>query len=202
MLVAAILSRLFRLAVLRLRPMPSVSCAIKQADCRCLRKRRRRRSGAIRTMAETPPKFPPNLSAISSFLPVRVNESRPSFFVLDSTAAGFFHRSRAALRAGNRAVQPAVLNLIGVDIPFASLPAIASKDFGSQALDASYEGTLGNDFFQRVVVEIDYARQTVRLYDPGVLHYSGQGTTLASELCRLACRWFRRNSPNPEGQSS
>ena len=36
-------------------------------------------------------------------------------------------------------------------------------------------GVLGKDFFDRVVVEVDYARQTVQLYDPGVFTYSGTG---------------------------
>ena len=41
----------------------------------------------------------------------------------------------------------------------------------------AYDGTLGGDFFARAVVEVDYARQTVRLYDPSSYKYSGQGAT-------------------------
>ncbi len=41
-----------------------------------------------------------------------------------------------------------------------------------------YYGTLGNDFLARVVVEIDYSRQTVRLYDPAAYKYSGKGTSI------------------------
>jgi hypothetical protein len=67
-----------------------------------------------------------------------------------------------------------ILNLAGVDVPFAALRAIEQDDFGAR-VGRPYEGTLGNDFFSRVVVEIDYARRSVRLYDPGVYRYAGRG---------------------------
>jgi len=41
-----------------------------------------------------------------------------------------------------------------------------------------YQGTLGADFFSRVVVEIDYARQTLRLYDPATYKYTGKGAVI------------------------
>jgi membrane-associated protease RseP (regulator of RpoE activity) len=36
-----------------------------------------------------------------------------------------------------------------------------------------YQGTLGADFFSRLVVVIDYSRQTIQLYDPATYTYSG-----------------------------
>ena len=121
--------------------------------------------------AEIPAEFIGNLP----FLPLRVNESRSSLFVLDSTASESSIDPHRAVELGVSAAQPSVLRLNGVDIPFAKLLQAARPDFGSQ-IGRAYEGTLGNDFFQRVVVEIDYARLTVRLYDPNTYQYSGQGT--------------------------
>ncbi|MGH9746832.1 MAG: PDZ domain-containing protein [Candidatus Acidiferrales bacterium] len=67
------------------------------------------------------------------------------------------------------------MSLPGVDLPFADLAAVEKPNFSAQT-GRQYQGTLGNDFLSRVVVEIDYARQTVRLYDPGAYKYSGKGT--------------------------
>jgi hypothetical protein len=56
-----------------------------------------------------------------------------------------------------------------------SLAVSARQDFGLQ-VGRPNQGTLGNDFFARTVVSINYARRTVELYDPGVYQYSGPGT--------------------------
>ena len=53
---------------------------------------------------------------------------------------------------------------------------MARPDVGAET-GRVYDGTLGDDFLQRVVVEIDYQRQTVRLYDPSSYNYSGTGAS-------------------------
>jgi hypothetical protein len=135
--------------------------------------------------AEIPAEFIGNLV----FLPVRVNSGKPSLFDLDSRAP---HSSIDPARAAalDLGVQPAggqgpleaagsirdcVVNLPGVDFPMSSLAVSAKQDFGPQ-VGRPNQGTLGNDFFARTIVLIDYARRTVRLYDPGVYQYSGPGT--------------------------
>jgi PDZ domain len=123
--------------------------------------------------AEIPADFTGNVA----FIPVSVNQSRPSYFVLDSTAAISSIDPHRAAELGLTTTESAILNLNGVDIPLATLPQQASPNFGLQ-IGRVYEGTLGNDFFQRVVVEIDYGRLTVRLYDPSVYKYSGAGRAL------------------------
>jgi len=123
--------------------------------------------------AQIPAEFIGNIA----LLPVRLNQSRSSLFVLDSTASTSSIDPSRLSALGVAATQAPVLNLNGVDLAFAALPAIAREDFGPR-IGRVYEGTLGNDFFQRVVVEIDYARQTVRLYDPATYTYSGNGTAL------------------------
>ena len=123
--------------------------------------------------AEIPAEFDGNMI----FLPVRVNQSRPSLFLLDSTADASSIDPDRAKELGVVPNQAAILNLNGVDIQLPSLPASAKPDFGLET-GREYEGTLGSDFFKSVVVEIDYARRTVRLYDPAVYKYSGQGTAI------------------------
>ncbi len=123
--------------------------------------------------AEIPADFTGNVT----FLPVGVNQSRPSYFVLDSTATASSIDPHRAAELGLASSQGAMLNLHGLDIPLAVLPQQASPNFGTQ-MGRVYEGTLGNDFFERVVVEIDYGRQTVRLYDPGVYKYAGSGKSI------------------------
>jgi PDZ domain len=123
--------------------------------------------------AEIPADFTGNVV----FLPVGVNRSRPSYFLLDSTAPVSSIDPHRAAELGLAPSQPSMLNLHGVDIPFAALAQQASPNFGAQ-MGRVYEGTLGADFLERVVVEIDYGRLTVRLYDPATYQYSGLGKSL------------------------
>ncbi len=123
--------------------------------------------------AEIPAEFAGNLI----FLPVHVNHSQPSLFQLDSTAlASSIDPGRAAeLGLPNPPVP--LLNLVDVDISLSSLAERADAEFGPR-VGREYDGTLGNDFLGGVVAELDYARETVRLYDPAVYKYSGHATAL------------------------
>lgn len=137
--------------------------------------------------AEIPAEFLDSLV----FLPVHVNDGKPMLFELDCTAQlSSIDPGRAAeisLRApasgpGAAAsaaptVSDPVIALPGVDVPLASIALLAPKDFG-EIVGRPYEGTLGNDFLNRVIVEVDYGRETVRLYDPGSYHYEGKGTAV------------------------
>jgi membrane-associated protease RseP (regulator of RpoE activity) len=120
------------------------------------------------------------------FVPVRVNGSKTFLFELDSAAATSSIDPERAIQLGislqtagsasdsRGAVQNAVLELPGLQIPMTSLPAISRRKFAEQNGQPSL-GVLGKDFFDRVVIEVDYVRQTVQLYDPSVFTYSGQG---------------------------
>jgi hypothetical protein len=121
--------------------------------------------------AEIPAEFLENLI----FLPARVDSSQPSLFLLDSTAATSSIDPTRAAELGLTGIQNPILHLPGVEFSLATLPGLARENFGAQ-IGRSYQGTLGNDFLGAVVVEIDYGRQTVRLYDPRAYQYSGQGT--------------------------
>lgn len=121
--------------------------------------------------AEIPAEFVGNLV----YLPVRMNQSRASYFLLDSTSPTSSIDPGRLAKLDISPAQAPILNLNGVDLPFSTLPAVARPALAS-GTGRAYEGTLGNDFLQRVVVEIDYARQTVRLYDPALYKYSGGGS--------------------------
>lgn len=118
--------------------------------------------------AEIPAEFLGNLV----FLPVRVNQKQPSLFELDSTAAASSISPARAAELGLADFRNAVLSLPGAQISFPQLASVAKENFESQ-VGRKYEGTLGNDFFSLAVIEIDYARQTVRLYDSATYKFSG-----------------------------
>jgi hypothetical protein len=120
------------------------------------------------------------------FVPVRVNGSKTFLFELDSSAAtSSLDPERAAqldvklqqaggADASAAAVRNVVLELPGLQIPVASLPEISRQNFAEQTGQPSF-GVLGKDFFDRVVIEVDYIRQTVQIYDPSAFTYSGTG---------------------------
>jgi PDZ domain len=125
------------------------------------------------TAAEIPAAFIGNLI----FLPVHVNRGQPSLFELDSTAPVSSIDPLRVTELGLATTQGAVLNMTGVDISVPNLAQSASSDFGSR-VGRTYEGTIGNDVLSGVVVEINYARQTVQFHAPAAFQYSGNGKSL------------------------
>jgi PDZ domain len=115
------------------------------------------------------------------FVPVRVNQGEPSLFELNTGARkSSIDPSRAnELRLG--AVKSAVLNLSGLDVSFSQLAETSKANFAA-LLGRPYQGTLGNDFLATVVAEVDYARETMQLYDPDVYKYTGRGKGLRVTL--------------------
>jgi hypothetical protein len=133
--------------------------------------------------AQIPADFVRNLL----FLPVRVNASRTFLFQFDSSAAtSSIDPEQAALldvklQTGNAgagssppSARDVLLELPGLQLPMTSLPELSRQKFAEQSGQSSL-GVLGKDFCDRVVIEVDYVRQTVQLYDPSVFSYSGTG---------------------------
>lgn len=121
------------------------------------------------------------------FLPVRVNGSRTFLFQLDSAAATSSIDPEQAARLGvklqsahssagssDASARDVLLELPGLQIPTSSLPEVSRQKIAEQTGQPSL-GVLGQDFFDRIVITVDYARQTVQLYDPSVFTYSGTG---------------------------
>jgi hypothetical protein len=111
------------------------------------------------------------------FLPAAVNQSQPSLFQLDSTAPASTIDPNRRAELGVATLEMPVLNLSGVDVTVASLKDLAKQDFDAQ-VGREYEGTLGNDFLAGVVMEINYMRQTVRLYDPASYQHPGRAKSV------------------------
>jgi hypothetical protein len=120
-------------------------------------------------VAEIPAEFVGGLVLV----PLHVNQGQPCLFMLDSTASS---TSIDPNRAAELGVPPGSveLELAGVTVTLPDLPHVSKPDFDTR-FGRAYEGTLGRDFFESFVVTIDYARRTVRLYDPGVYQYAGKG---------------------------
>ncbi|HKV03642.1 MAG TPA: PDZ domain-containing protein [Candidatus Acidoferrales bacterium] len=123
--------------------------------------------------AQIPAEFIGNLILV----PAHVRQSQPLLFELDSTAAVSSIDPGRASELGIADLRAPVLNFSGVDISLSGIAKIARKDFSAQ-VGRPYEGTIGNDILEGVVVELDYVRQGVRLYDPAPYQYSGKGKIL------------------------
>ena len=123
-------------------------------------------------VAEIPATFSEDLV----LLPVNVNQSEPSMFVLDTAASETSIDPKRAQELGVNVNRPVGLVLPSVMFPFASLPEQTRSDFGADT-GRRYEGTIGKDVLSRAVVVLDYARETVRIYDPGTYKYEGHGET-------------------------
>jgi hypothetical protein len=126
--------------------------------------------------AQNPAAFIGNLI----FMPVRIDQGKPLLFELDSSAAatsvdpGYAPTVSTSAGATDSAIRNCVLTLPGVQLPMSALAFAGKSAFGSQT-GLLYLGTLGADFFNRLVIVVDYLRQTVQLYDPATFTYSGTG---------------------------
>jgi PDZ domain len=108
------------------------------------------------------------------FVPARLNQGEPSLFELDTTApTSSIDPARAAALGLGRVATP-VLNLSGVNLSYSEFAETPKPDFAAR-YGREYRGTLGNDFMASVVADIDYARETMRLFDPAVYKYSQHG---------------------------
>lgn len=123
--------------------------------------------------SQLPAEFVDNLI----FLPAHVNRSQPSLFALDTTAAISSIDPQRAAELGITSTQGALLNLSGVDISLPNFAQVSGNNFGAR-IGRPYEGTIGNDVFSSVVMELDYGRQSVRMYDPAAYKYSGAAKSL------------------------
>ncbi len=108
------------------------------------------------------------------FFPASVNGSRPLLFQVDSTAAVSSIDASRAADLGLTNLSGATLRLSGVEVTLPNFTQGTKANF-SALIGRQYEGTLGKDFLEHFVVQIDYARQTAQLHDPAAFHYSGAG---------------------------
>jgi PDZ domain len=138
-------------------------------------------------VAQNPAAFIGNLI----FIPVRIDQAKPLLFELDSSAAatsvdpGYAPTVSNSADAADSAIRNCLLTLPGVQLPMSALAVAGQSAFGSQT-GLLYQGTLGADFFNRLVVVVDYLRQTVQLYDPATFKYSGTGKSFPATFLGTA----------------
>ena len=114
------------------------------------------------------------------YLPLRVNDYEPLWFLLDTGAtASYFDVQRA--RALGLENQTNSIKSVSVSLPGVRLlnQSFSLRSFGGPSYDGhAIDGVLGYDFISRFVMEIDYVHRTLNLYDPRNYDYSGSGEIL------------------------
>lgn len=125
------------------------------------------------------------------YLQVRVNNSEPLSFILDTGGSSIISRKRAeslglkvsrkeqGFGVGENSVEASLaqgvsLNLSGVTLSRQTIAAVDLEDL-QKTLGRTVDGILGSSFFGSLVVEIDYSAKTINLYAPQSYRYKGKG---------------------------
>lgn len=131
------------------------------------------------------------------FFPVGVNSAGPFQFLLDTGGAGSSLNREVANRLGLQMVrgQASVSGNAALEvgvIPEATIQ-VGQSLFKGQFIAASLsplepifgrllEGILGGNFMRQYVVELDFETDVMRLYEPTLFQYGGQGVALPFSL--------------------
>jgi hypothetical protein len=151
------------------------------------------------------------------YLRVGVNGSGPLLFILDTGASSVISRQRAQslglkLRRAERgygvgensieasSVEGVSLRLPGVTLSRQGLAAIPLESLRA-SLGRPVDGILGDGFFRRFVVEIDYAARVVNLYSPGGYRYRGRGERIALTVDKDSGLIFARAQIKPSNRA-
>ena len=134
---------------------------------------------------------PAQVAAALALVPVSVNGSQPSWFLLDTTRATSAIDDVRAVAVGlyapagesqrRKSFSNVTLEFPGLRI---SLPALGLDSFGdfSTRIGHAVQGVLGADVLSHLVVKIDYQAQSVQLYDPKAFQYNGGGAGIPLEM--------------------
>jgi hypothetical protein len=131
------------------------------------------------------------------YLRVSVNNSEPLWFILDTGAETSISKKRArtlGLKSSGKGqiygsgekptdfsfVEKAAFNLSGIRFSEKRIAVLPLED-GEADEKHQIDGLIGESFFERFVVEIDYATQIINLYTPKQYKYSGRGETFPLE---------------------
>jgi len=133
------------------------------------------------------------------FLRVRVNDSLPVLFGLDSgfeqsaitakqaKALNVKTYGEARVAGGGENTQEFSLTrdisfeLSGMKVNFKEV-GVLSLDFPSPMPNETISGILGYDFINRFAVEIDFSKKVMGLYDPRTYRYHGTGSILPIKM--------------------
>ena len=143
--------------------------------------------------------IPFELNSNHIYLQVRVNDSEPLWFILDTGASvSVIAEERAEALglelkgelegrgAGEKSVDVAFIKGVSFQLPDVELRDQTVAAISLKALEPyegrAIDGVLGYDFLSRFVVEIDYAHRLLHLYDPQSFRYDGPGEILSITL--------------------
>ncbi len=150
------------------------------------------------TNGSSAPDIPFQLIENHIYLPITIN-NKEQLWVLDCGAAVTVVDSSYAAGLGFSFEGPIKGQGASgtVDLYYVTLPAYAMngiefdaqkvlsmniRDIFKPILGLEIAGILGYDFLSRFVTRIDYAREKISLYDPGVFDYTGTGKVIDSPL--------------------
>jgi len=150
------------------------------------------------TSGSSAPDIPFQLIENHVYLPITIN-NKEQLWVLDCGAAVTVVDSGYAAGLGFSFEGPIKGQGASgtVDLYYVTLPAYAMngiefnaqkvlsmniRDIFKPILGLEIAGILGYDFLSRFVTRIDYAREKISLYDPGVFDYAGSGKVIDSPL--------------------
>ena len=142
---------------------------------------------------------PFELDDSAAFLQVRIGNSRPLWFEIDSgSAASYLDRSAAkeiGLEShGKKLVQGAGAGKVEVDLYHGvefNLPGLRSSNHTvhgvnlqgiGQQLGRPLHGLFGNDFLERFTVTIDYPKRSIKIEEPSDYNYTGPGVQVPLEF--------------------
>jgi Aspartyl protease/PDZ domain len=142
------------------------------------------------------------LNANKPYVPVRINNTGPYWFFLDSGAIfNVIDAERAkslgivtsgsskASGAGEGSLTSSTgknvsLSLNGVELTKQDVTILPINTAISSSEGRMVDGLLGYDFFNRFVVEIDYANRQINIYEPQTFKYKGEGESIPLEIER------------------
>jgi predicted aspartyl protease len=122
-------------------------------------------------------------------VPVSVNGSASAPFILDTGASssvidqadvarfGLTPCAKTEADTGGGSVDASAIRHVTLELGGVKLPAVDIVAIDLSGVEAGLgthvAGILGSEIFKQQVVEIDYAKQVVRLHDPADFHYAG-----------------------------
>lgn len=137
---------------------------------------------------------PFELNGNQIFLRARVNGSEPLWFGLDTgagvtvvntptaAALGLKFEGSSQTRGTGGQVQSSTVHGVRLDIGGARLENLTVTTIELTPIEnvagRKMDGILGYEFFLRYVVEVDYERQSLNLYEPAGFVYGGRGESL------------------------
>lgn len=134
---------------------------------------------------------PAQIADALPLVPVRVNGSQPSWFLLDTARADSAIDDVRAVAVGlyspsAEGILPKSFSSVTLEFPGLkiSLPSLALDSFGDLSARVGHvvQGVLGEDVLSRLVLRIDYQAPSVQFYDPQGFRYSGRGVQVPLEV--------------------